>query len=308
MKNIILSIFVTLLTNSATALNKVPISVFVPPSNVLTESNRQTLFSKLQNVITQVGYSSDGNSEQFVCYSKVVLLESQKIEGGMKTILQNNYDFNFFIKDLKSNTTFSSLTKSISGSGYSNELAAKNAIINIKSNDQDLLNFVNLGVGRILKYYSDNCNSIIMESRNLMNLNRHEEALYLLTSVPRANDTCYSKVLQQTTIVIKKFMEVNCKQQLALANTFITNNQIEQGMKILAGVAGVSVCDKEWNDLKNRAEALMDIQQKNAWKFIFQQQKNDFELSQARAECARDIAVAYYSNRPPVYNYNIIVW
>ena len=39
-----------------------------------------------------------------------------------------------------------------------------------------------------------------------------------------------------------------------------------------------------------------------------QQQKNDFELSQPRAEYARDIAVAYFSNRPPVYNYNIIVW
>jgi hypothetical protein len=291
-----------------TATTNLPLSVYVPYSNVISESDRDLLESKLLNSITSIGYSSQGNQEQFVCYAKVVLIESQKIEGGMKTILQNKYEFNFYIKDLKTNTVFSSISKNIIGSGYSLELCAKNAISTIKTADNIFLNFITTGINRIVDFYSQNCDNIINEALNLAESNRFEEALYKLTSVPRTSDTCYQKILRQTNFITKKFVIVNCKQQLAQANSYITNNDISRGMKILAGVAGISQCEKEWIKLRNRAESLMNEQQKNSWKYLFQQQKNDLELSKARAEYAKDIAVAYYSNRPPVYNYNLIIW
>jgi hypothetical protein len=75
------------------------------------------LESKIIQITTKAGLSASGYDQIFVIYPKFAIYETNVVEGGMQNITVVTADLSLFIKQVSNNLLFSSVSKSLRGSG-----------------------------------------------------------------------------------------------------------------------------------------------------------------------------------------------
>jgi len=143
-------------------VGRISLSV-VMPENIdgLNLSQLSKLETKITQIVVVSGLAASGYDNNFVIYPKFAIYESNIVEGGMENIFIVSAELSIFIKQVENNIIFSSITKSLKGSGQSKEDAITNAISKISTYDQEYKSFIESGKLKIVAYYQLKCFDII---------------------------------------------------------------------------------------------------------------------------------------------------
>ena len=311
MKNIYFIIVVFFSLTASAQINndigKISLSVVMPKQiDNLDDSQLSKLDTKISQIVTASGLSDSGYDNNFVIYPKFALNEANVVEGGMQNITVVTVELSLFVKQVDNNILFSTISKTIKGSGSTKDLAITNAITKIITNDSDYKNFIDKSKTKIIQYYETKCHNLINKSGDLIKTQQFEEAIAILMSIPDATN-CYSLVRVKAIEAYKGFQKKNCIKQMQLArNTLATNNYIG-ALNILSEIDPASPCFKESQNLAKSAESKVNAEQKKLWDFQMKQYNDEVTLEKQRINAIKDIAVSYYKSRTSDINYTLIV-
>jgi hypothetical protein len=269
---------------------------------------RNQIESKLIDLCSQNGVTvQPGMTNPVVIGLRLTNVESRTVETGLTNQIAQVYDVSLVCSNVKTGEIYNTITSRVSGIGKTKDEALKRCLNSININDVKYTAFIDKSKERIIAYYSSQCSNILAHARVLVTAQKFEEAFNQYLSIPRGA-SCFQEAQTELSSQYLVYIDFKCSSEIVKAKTAIANNDYKQGLSILSRIYGSSKCNKEITDLINTTAREVDEQLRQQWDYLFQQQENNFQLSQARIQASRDIAVAYYSNRPPVYNYNVIVW
>ncbi len=288
-------------------IGKISLSVVMPDYIAgLNEEQLAKLDTKITQVVTASGISDSGYGSNIVIYPKIGIGEVNVVEGGMQNITQVTLDLALFVKQTESNIMFSSVSKTLKGSGSSKELAISNAIGKISPKDPDYVTFIEKSKSKITQYFESKCGDIIKRSDVLVQTQQFEEALGLLMSVPDAA-SCHDQVQQKAVAVFKEFQKKNCTKQIQLAKNALASKDYAQTLDVLSEIDPSAPCYKESQDVVRSIESKISAEEKKQWDFQMKQYNDAVSLEKQRINAIKDVAVAYYKSQTYDVNYTVIV-
>ena len=312
-KKLIILILGCILFNAIVAQNndnsgKISLSVIMPENvDGLDASQLSKLQSKIIQMTTANGLSSTGYNNTFVIYPKFAVYDVSTSDGGMQNITIANCEINLFIKQVSTNTIFSSFSKSLKGSGNSKSTAITNAIFSIPTNDPNVNKFIADAKVKIIDYYVQNCQNILSKADNLTKINDYTQALSLLISIPQEATECYSLSQAKTVAVYKLYQNSECEKNLQKARADMAAANYYQSLQDLLRIDPEAKCFNEAKNLIDANAAKVTIEQKKQFDLQMKQMNDSNELEKLRIGAIKDIATAYYNSQPKSVEYiNII--
>ncbi len=306
---IIIAIILTnnLFAQTTNDVGKIALSV-VMPDNVegLNTSQLSKLETKISQIVIASGLAASGYNNNFVVYPKFAIYETNVVEGGMQNITVITSELSLFIKQVDNNMMFSTISKSLKGSGNSKELAITNAISKIPSNDPEFKTFIETGKTKIIKYYETKCEDIISKSDGFVKMQKFEQALGLLMSVPEEVSSCYNKIQDKSIVAYKAYQTQKCSELIQKAKATLASNNFVGALDILADIDPSATCFKEAQTIAKTAEAKVTAEEKKQWDFQMKQYNDEISLEKQRINAIKDIAVSYYKSQPTTVSYKYI--
>ncbi|MBL4662228.1 MAG: hypothetical protein JKY22_01380 [Flavobacteriaceae bacterium] len=217
-----------------TEINSISLSVILPDnSEFLTQKSLSKIESKIQHIVASNGISGKGYSNEFLIYPKFEIFDESIIEG-MRNLVVIEVEFNLFIQQYSTKRIFSTYSKSLKGSGHTKEKAIANAISKISLSDKKLKEFINNGKTKMLTYYRNNCAQIIGDSDALIKTKKYQQAIALLSSIPREATECYISIQDKSIEAYNAYQKQMCKQNILKAKSKIANNEFSSALYTLS--------------------------------------------------------------------------
>jgi hypothetical protein len=290
-------------------VGKIALSVIMPENvDGLDASQLSKLETKIIQIVSASGLAATGYNNNFVIYPKFAIYETNDVEGGMQTITVVTTELSLFIKQVDNNVLFASMSKQLKGSGNNKQTAITNSISKISTNDEDFKTFIASGKQKIIQYYESNCSDIISKSDALVKMQKYEDAMGLLMTVPEEISDCYSKVQDKAIEAFKAYQNQQCAKQMEQANIALAANNYNGALDILGQIDPSASCFNESQTLMKNAATKVDAEEKKQWDFKMKQYNDDVAMEKQRVNAIKDIAVAYYKSQPTTVNYSYIVY
>ncbi|WP_417854940.1 hypothetical protein [Xanthomarina gelatinilytica] len=308
MKKIITIVFCFVATISVAQDNNYDISLgaYIPTqAEGIPASAKSMLNNKLGQIITSNGISDDVRNSRFIITPNITVL-SKDVIGSAPTKIALNLEMTLYIGDGIAGNLFSSESFQLKGVGTNETKAYMQAIKQLKPSNKKVEDFIANGKAKIIDYYNTNCNQIIAESKSLENLNKFDEALFLLVNVPVASD-CFDNVKNKIPSLYQKAIDEDCLTKYGEAQAIWAANQdidaANEAGSILASVSPQAACFKNVKSLFSKIEARVKDLQDRDWKI----QLLEIDLQKSAIQAAKEVGVAYGKNQPNTV-YNIRGW
>lgn len=312
MKNymtIIIMLFssVIVVAQSSSDVGKIALSV-VMPENVdgLNVSQLSKLETKITQIVSNTGLSANGYNNNFVIYPKFAIYETEVVEGGMQNITLITCELSIFIKQVDNNIIFSTISKTLRGSGTNKSNAITNAIAKTPVNDIDLMRFVETGKKKIKAYYELKCGDIISRSESLTKMQDFEQALGLLMTIPE-EVSCYNLVQSKSVEIYRAYQSQKCNMQLLEAKKEFSSSNYNNSLELLSQIDPSTPCFKETQSLINNITSKVDAEKKKQWELKMMMYNDNLALEKQRMENIKDIAVEYYRSKPTNVSYTYLI-
>ena len=163
------------------------ISVLQPERSEIPQEAAHLLESKLHQLITSYGIADSDPNGRFVITAKSDVL-TKDIIGGAPSRVSQKIDFTFIIGDAIENKIFESYTFSAIGVGINENKSFINAISKLKTSTPQLKVFVDNAKEKIVQYYQQRCQQIIVQAKQQAAAREYQEAIYMLMQVPSVCD------------------------------------------------------------------------------------------------------------------------
>jgi hypothetical protein len=299
----------TLLSAQADKIEMLNIGLVMPTVNEvpkLSEPQLSKLETKVLNLLTNNGLSSQGGGDGIVLYPKIDLFDDADVNTGMQNLKVVRLSLSLFIKQADDNVVFSSASRELSGSGRSREQALNNALNNVNPDDAKWTNFITQAKTKIGLYYQKMCPNLLTQADQLGQTGQTERAISLLLNVPK-EVPCFNDVKNKSIELYKKYIARECAQYMKLAKAKLALNDYKGALAFIARIDPESPCFNDALNTINTVSREMDEETRREWDFLKERYKNSVELEKSRINAIRDIGVAYGQSQQRTYNYLLLV-
>ncbi|MEA5401540.1 hypothetical protein VB776_01345 [Arcicella sp. DC2W] len=270
----------------------------------LTNTHLQRLHDNLIDVLTQNGIASLNIQNNLVLYPVIKLYNQQTVNAEVQNITVIEADLSLYVKQLDNKLIFSSITKKMKGSGKTYDLALNNMISNAKLDEPNVVGFLDKAKQKAITYYNQRCSSIITQAEQMMKMNRYEEALVSLLSVPSEVD-CYQQATTKAVEAFKLYQNQNCNQMLLNAKAKVANRQFEEGLNIIAMIDPSSSCKAEALQLIQQASGQVEADNKRKWDLLNKIFMDSAEIEKRRLDLISQFLISHSMNLPHYYYQNV---
>jgi hypothetical protein len=209
-------------------------------------------------------------------------------------------------QQVDNNILFASISKQVKGSGNNKQTSITNAISKIPTKDKEFQTFIETGKSKIIQYYESKCQDIITKSESLVKMQNFEEALGLLQTVPE-EVSCYNTVQEKSIEAYKAYQNQKCATQIQGAKAALAANNYNLALETLSQIDPSATCFKESQTLMENTASKIDAEEKKRWDLQMKIYNNAVALEKQRINAIKEIAVAYYKNKPTTVNYSYII-
>ncbi len=288
-------------------MSKIALSVIMPDNlEGLNASQLSNIETKIVDIVSIYGLSATGYDNSFVIYPKFAIYETSVVEGGMQNITVTNCEFSLIIKQISNNIIFSSISKQLKGSGYSQQEAITNSISKIDVNDNAFAGFINIAKQKIISYYNSRCGDLILKADALAKKQEYGQALGILVAIPE-EVSCYNKVQDRTIIIYKAYQNQVCAKQIMEAKVAIAQKNFSGALNALGSIDPSTICFAEAKQLIKSTESKIDAEQQKQWNLRMKMYEDNISLERQRLQAAKEVAISYANAHPKTITYlNII--
>jgi cytochrome c551/c552 len=202
------------------------------------------LLSKLRQVATKNGLGGTSINPQFIITATVSVITKDVTETAPPMIAYN-LEANLYIVDYVNKKTLSNTTVELKGVGKNETKAFISGIKRINPKSSIIRSFVKKGKNKIIEYYNTQCEFILKQANTLVKMDKYEEAIHMLMTVPEVCKECHYKALDAIDPIYKKMMGENCEEDLKAAQMAYNDGDMETAKNHLENIeAGTDCYDK----------------------------------------------------------------
>ena len=284
-------------------LNDISLSVILPDnSEDLSQRSVSKIESKIQHIVSKYGISGNGYTSEFLIYPKVEIFNESVVEG-MRNLVFVEIEFNLFIQQYSTRRIFSSYAKTLKGSGFNKEKAIADAISKIPTNGKYLEEFMIKGKEKILTYYNNNCDQIMLDADYLMKTQKFDQVIAILSTVPKEAKDCYASLQAKSIEAFNLYQKQMCESNLLKAKAELANNNYSGALKYLSLIDASSPCLGNAESLVKEVSRQVDAKEKREWDFVLKKYSDKQNLAKYRLDTMREISKSYYASKPTTVIY-----
>lgn len=258
---------------------------------------KSQLVNKLNLILTKNGLASADVLNRF--FVTVVATPSTKdvIPGPPMQIAQS-MDFTFYIADYYTQVIYSTAMLSSKGVGTNDNKSYMDAIKRLNINNSAVASFVKEGKEKIIKYFNENADKMLLEIRTLAKQREYEKALFLLTGIPY-DCKKYTDFMALADDVYQQYVDYLCDINLAEAKAIWASSQNADGAALageyLAQILPDAKCYADAENLYKeiKGKVLDD------WKFEMKKYQDEVDLESQRIDAWKSIGTAYGEGQQP---------
>lgn len=173
-------------------VSRLTIQAYVPSNTGIPNEAVELLRTKLSQIVTMNGIADNEYCMRFILTAKINVVSKDIVLGPPQRISQK-LEITLMLGDIKLDKVYSSLTLSVMGVGTNINKSYISAIKNIHPNNSNIETFMVEGKNMIVDYYRVNCKLIMEDAKRMAEMQKFEEAIYQLTSVPDICRDCYDE-------------------------------------------------------------------------------------------------------------------
>ncbi|MFT7606884.1 MAG: hypothetical protein ACI8VT_004487, partial [Saprospiraceae bacterium] len=263
----------------------------VMPNQVegLSASDLSQLESKILRMLTSSGLSGNGYSSNFVIFPKFEILSNDEIPG-MEKMTSVETELSLFVKQMDNNVMFSSYAKTVKGMSKSESQAVRNAIKKIPTRSKDVKEFLEETKGRIITYYQNKCDGILLEADRYSKTNDYEQAIATLMTIPSEVGDCYNKAQGKAIEYYQAYSNQKCAEYIQKAKAAGANRQYSLALQYLSIVDPSSNCKQESLELIQNLAPKVDAREKKYWDFAMKRYSDSVSLEKSRISAITEIS------------------
>ena len=227
----------------------IPISVRVPPAMPgVDQAVRTQLEARLARVLTGTGLAAVPGGANFVMYPSLVVLEERIVEGA-RAMTVVKLDLSLFVKSVSDGVLFASISKVVGGAGPTRNAALINAVSSLQGHDPDLRDFSRSARERILDYYSQRCDQIILDAETAAQTGNVDQALASLLGVPDVVTDCHQSASDAAVAIFLAYQRQQCESDLRGARASMAVDNFGKAVAQVSLVDPGSPCADEADQL-----------------------------------------------------------
>lgn len=289
--------FIQLLCTSAFMMAQecdLPLSVaFSTESEQIPQAAERAIANKLKQILTQNGVSGTLEFEQFALVPKFEFLDKHIVAGPpVKHVY--NLSITLEIRDTQENTLFSTYTTDINAVGENETKAYMAAVRQIAPQSQQIKDFISRGRTKITAYYNKNYQRIIQKARVMSKMNKNEEALYHIMSIPECCSG-YASAMEEALSIFQTHIDREGERLLMKARAIWAAGHNDKAAAEAAYLlTRIDPSSKTYSQANALLGEIKEKSSKNApWNYEMQVYKDAVSLQQQRIEAARAVGVAF---------------
>ena len=269
----------------------------------MPEMARKNLENKLTQIITANGMSGDARNSRFIVSANIVVA-TKDITPTAPPMQAYTLDVTLYLGDGFEGKSFSSYSTTVKGVGDNETKAYNAALKNIKTNDPNYQAFIEKGKTKIIEYYTTQCDVIIKEAKVLAGMNKFDEAIWKLTSVPNICTDCFNKCMTAVAPIFQQKIDFVCKTNVNKATAIWNGNPTAEGAaqagELLSKIDPKAACFNESKALSDKIGKRMLEIDKREWNFKYE---SEIGLERDMIKAYRDVGVAYGNGQPQNVTY-----
>ncbi len=286
---------------------RLTLAVWVPDQIENMPAGAQAnLENKLNQILTANGMSGNVMNTRFILSANVIV-QTKDITATAPPMQAYTLDVTLYIGDGFEGKAFSSYTTTVKGVGENETKAYNAALKSIKTTDPAYQTFIDKGKSKIIEYYNAQCDFIIKDAQSLANMNKFDEAIWKLTSVPDVCTECWEKCMKAVAPIFQQKIDFECKTKLLEATNLWNAGQswdaAQSAGAILATIDPKSACFAESKALSDKiAKRILEVD-KREWNFKYDQ---EIGLERDMIKAYRDVGVAWGNGQPQNVTYKTL--
>ncbi len=226
-------------------LNRIALAVVTPESYAgLNAGQLSSLRNKVIRMVTANGLSSDGFRADLVIYP-LLDIQDRRVVKGLRDLTIVQGELSLYVKNVKQDLIFASVSLPILGNGTSDSQAITSALRNIKSANPPLENFFDTAKQRIAHYYDAECDNMLGRARTLATIQLFDQALDTVMRIPLAASACYTRAQETAVDIFEAYQTQSCGEQVQAARAAISNDKFEKALYLLGNINPASSCHAE---------------------------------------------------------------
>jgi len=217
----------------------------------MPQSAQKLMLSKLRQIATKNGLGGTSVNPQFIITGTVSVI-TKDITETAPPMIAYNLEANLYIVDYVNKKTLANTTVELKGVGKNENKAFISGIKNINPKSSIIRSFVKKGKNKIIEYYNTQCEFIMKQAQALVKMDKYEEAIHMLITIPEVSKECHYKALDAIDPIYKKMMGENCKEDLDAAQTAFNDGNMESAKNYLEKIEPGTDCYDKAVDLAKK--------------------------------------------------------
>lgn len=249
----------------------IKLTPYIPEYENLTVQDKEILTTRLNEVLSMLGYGGEGSNPRFIIGPSIILLSSE-ITSTAPTLFSNTYEVTFFVLDIIEETTFASFTTQFKGAGQSQTKCFINGFREINLKTKAFYDFLKTAENKISDYYKMNCDKFLIAADAEMQERNYESAYTILKNIPLEADICYMQAQKKRESVFKAILKNDCnevfakmKAEFGKMNDPSASGYNEEAMAYYLLIDRESTCFSEAETIYNQYIKQLKPQQKRDW-------------------------------------------
>ena len=295
MKKILLSIVA--LCSSVCSFSQgcdLPISIaYSTEVENMPEASQSYMTNKLRQVLTANGVTGDMDFSQFTLVPRYDIVDKH-IVPGPPTKLVYNLSFTFTIINTQDNTNMATMAMDMDAVGENENKAFISGIHQIGNNSQKIDLFISNARKKIVAYYNKNYQRLIQKAKVLEGMNKYEEALYYVMSIPECCSG-YTVAMKAALPIYQKNINREGEKLLIQARAIWAAGNNDEAA---AGAAALLIEIDPSASCYGQAKALLNeikakASKNQPWNFELKKYCDSVSIEQQKISAAKAVGVAY---------------
>lgn len=307
MKTKIIIVFITLfflqieeLYGQNTTAYNLSLYVLVADDKIPEEASRN-LETKLQDLLVNSGLANGSYVDRFVLTAKADIV-SKDILPTTPVRISQKIELTLMVGDAIENKLFTSRTVTLSGIGINESKAFVAAFSQMNSYRKEFMEMLQQSKNEITVYYTSKCPEIINRANTLFGMQKYDEAIHYLLSVPNICTDCF---LQCQTLAETIYWEKTEQESASLFNQakteWMKHPDITGACSIAPLINRINPKSRSFTQIEKLRYEISDKlreDERKEWEFQMKKYEDDQAFKLNIVEACRAIGVAWGQGQP----------
>ena len=274
--------------------------VLIADDHIPDEASRN-LETKLQSLLAESDWANGDYVDRFVLTAKVDVT-SRDIVPSIPARISQKMELTLLVGDVVENKLFTSQTVTLSGIGTTDTKAFIAAFSQVNRHKGAFLEMLIQAKNEIVDYYTNRCPEIIKRANTLSAMQKYDEAIHYLWSVPNICADCFQQCQAAAeTIYIQKIDQEAIVLLNQAKNAWMKQPNMEGACSAASLMNAINPQSSSYTQVeqlrKEIADKLREDEQRE-WEFQMKKYEDNQAFKKSIVEACRAIGVAWGQGQP----------